>query len=52
MKLNRSGMEKKRSPKFEEARDPLPKELRSIYERLVDEYSYFALLRTGRGWVA
>ncbi len=44
--------DKKRSAKFLEARGALPSNLWDLYEQLVDEYSYFALLRTGRSWVA
>ncbi len=44
--------DKKHSPKFFEARNSLPEELRPIYDLLVEEYSFYALKHYGRGWVA
>lgn len=40
------------SPKYLAARDSLPEELRGVYKQLVQEYSFHALMRYGRGWVA
>jgi hypothetical protein len=42
----------KKSPKFLEARNTLPEELRPVYDQMVEEYSFFALKHYGRGWVA
>jgi hypothetical protein len=40
------------SPKFLEARESLPEDLRETYDRLVEEYSFYALKNYGRKWVA
>jgi hypothetical protein len=40
------------SPKFLEARNSLPVELRSVYDRMIDEYRFQALKLYGRDWVA
>jgi hypothetical protein len=42
----------RQSPKFLEARESLPPELRPIYDRLVDEYAYYTALHYGQGYVA
>jgi hypothetical protein len=42
----------RQSPKFLEARNTLPEELHPIYDRMVEEYSFYALKHYGRGWVA
>jgi hypothetical protein len=42
----------KGSPKFLEARDSLPEDLRPIYDRLVEEYSFHTHVSYGRGYVA
>ncbi len=40
------------SPKFIEARESLPPDLRPIYDRLVEEYAYQTAVRYGKGYVA
>ena len=40
------------SPKSKQAEDRLPEELRPIYKRMVDEYSFLTKTRYGRGYVA
>lgn len=51
--LNKERMEPfKQSPKFLEARNRLPEELRPIYDEMVEEYRFYALKHYGRGWVA
>jgi len=40
------------SPKFIEARDSLPEELRPIYDRLVEEYAFYTTTKYGQGYVA
>lgn len=40
------------SPKFQEARESLPPELRPVYDQLVDEYAYYTTLHYGQGYVA
>ena len=47
-----SPISSKTSPKFLEARESLPEELRSIYDRLVEEYSFHTEVSYGRGYVA
>jgi len=42
----------KNSAKRLAVRDSLPEELQPIYDQLVDEYMYYALMRTGKGWAA
>jgi len=42
----------KKTPGYLRGRDSLPEELWPMYERLIADYKYHALLRTGRGWVA
>ena len=44
--------DRKPSPKFIEARDTLPAKLRPIYDQMVEEYAFHALIHYGRGWVA
>ena len=41
-----------KSPKYLEARESLPEELRAIYDRLVLEYSFQTEVSYGRGYVA
>ena len=43
---------RRKTPKFLEARNSLPEELRPIYDQLVDEYSFHALKHYGREWAA
>ena len=38
--------------RYLEARSSLPEELRSVYQRLVEEYRFHALQRYGRAWVS
>lgn len=40
------------SPKYQEAEDSLPEDLKSIFRRMVDEYEYLTQLHYGRGYVA
>jgi hypothetical protein len=40
------------TPKFLEARNSLPEELRSVYDRMIAEYRFQALKLYGRDWVA
>lgn len=40
------------SPKFLEARDGLPEELRPIYDEMVTDYSWYTTKHYGRGYVA
>lgn len=42
----------KRTPKFMEARDSLPEDLRPIYDQMVEEYRFQALVHYGREYVA
>jgi hypothetical protein len=42
----------KKTPKFVEARESLPEQLRSVYDQLVEEYSFYALKHHGRRWVS
>jgi hypothetical protein len=42
----------KRSPKFLEARNTLPEEIRPVYDDMVEQYSFYALKHYGRAWVA
>jgi hypothetical protein len=42
----------KNSPKYFQARNSLPDNLREVYDSLVDEYRFYALTRYGRAWVA
>jgi hypothetical protein len=42
----------KTSPKYLEARESLPEDLRPVYDRLVDEYSFHTEVSYGRGYVA
>lgn len=43
---------KEKSPKFLEARERVPEELRGIYDQLVDEYHFRTCTRFGGGYVA
>jgi hypothetical protein len=47
-----STSDRKNSPKFLEARQSLPEELRPIYDRLVAEYSFHTEVSYGRRYVA
>lgn len=40
------------SPKYQEARDGLPEELRPIYDELVADYASFTFKAYGAGYVA
>ena len=40
------------SPKSKQAEDRLPEELKPIYKRMVEEYSFLTKLKYGRGYVA
>ena len=40
------------SPKYLEARESLPEDLRPIYDRLAEEYSFHTEVLYGRGYVA
>jgi len=40
------------SPKYLEARESLPEDLRPVYDRLVGEYSFHTEVSYGRGYVA
>ena len=40
------------SPKFREARESLPFELRSVYDEMVRDYSWCTTKTFGRGYVA
>ena len=40
------------SPKYQEAEESLPDELKSSFRRMVDEYEYLTQLHYGRGYVA
>ena len=40
------------SPKYLEARESLPANLRPIYDRLVEEYAFHTEVSYGRGYVA
>ena len=42
----------RKSPKFLQARESLPEDLRPIYDRMVEDYSFYALKHYGREWVA
>ena len=42
----------RQSPKFLEARNTLPEEIRPIYDDMVEQYSFYALKHYGRAWVA
>jgi hypothetical protein len=42
----------KNSPKYLEARESLPEELRPVYERLVAEYSFHTEVSYGQGYVS
>jgi hypothetical protein len=42
----------KKTPKFLEARESLPEEIRPIYDQLVQAYSFYALKHYGREWAA
>ena len=41
-----------KSPKFLEARESLPEELRPVYDEIVTDYSWCTIKRYGRGYVA
>jgi hypothetical protein len=41
-----------RGPKYLQALDSLPEELRPIYKEMVEEYKFYALKRYGKAWVA
>ena len=43
---------KKQSPRFVEARNTLPEEMRPIYDQMVEEYRFYALKHSGKAWVA
>jgi hypothetical protein len=43
---------KNNSLKYLQARESLPEELRPIYDRLVDEYSFHTQVRYGRAYVS
>ncbi|HKQ56395.1 MAG TPA: hypothetical protein VJY35_00890 [Candidatus Eisenbacteria bacterium] len=45
-------MFKRTSPKYLEALESLPEELRPIYHRLVEEYAFHTDVSYGRGYVA
>lgn len=45
-------MFKRSSPKYVEALESLPEELRPIYDRLVEEYAFHTEVSYGRGYVA
>jgi hypothetical protein len=40
------------SPKSIQAEARLPEELKSVYRRMVEEYSFLTKIRYGRGYVA
>lgn len=40
------------SPKFIEARQSLPNDLRVVYDRLVEEYAFYTEIKYGQGYVA
>jgi hypothetical protein len=40
------------SPKFHEAREGLPEELRGVYDQMVADYSWCTAAKYGRGYVA
>ncbi len=42
----------KASPKFIEARNSLPENLRPVYDQMVEQYAFHALVLYGRDWVA
>lgn len=42
----------KNSPKYIEARNSIPEELRPIFDQLVEEYAFYATVKYGRGYVA
>jgi hypothetical protein len=41
-----------KGPKYREALDALPEELKPIYKALVEEYKFHALVRYRKAWVA
>jgi hypothetical protein len=45
-------VDQKRTPKFAQARESLPEELRPVYDQLVEEYGFYALKHQGRRWVS
>jgi len=42
----------KTSPKYIEARDSLPEELRSVFIQLVEEYAFHSTILHGQGFVS
>jgi len=40
------------SEKLTEARESLPEDLRPIFDQMVEEYSFHALVLYGKSWVA
>jgi hypothetical protein len=42
----------RKSEKYLQERNSLSEELRPLYDRLVEEYAFYALQRYGGGWVA
>ena len=45
-------MSEKLTPKYEEARNTLPDELKPVFDQLVNEYRYRAALRHGAPYVS
>jgi hypothetical protein len=50
--IQRMDSELPRSPKFLEARDSLPEQLRPIYDEMVTDYVWYTTKSFGRGYVA
>ena len=42
----------KKSEKLTEARESLPEDLRPVFDQMVEEYSFHALVLYGQSWVA
>ncbi len=49
---NMTGSDRPASPKFQQAREALPEELRPIYDEMVRDYSWCTEAKYGRGYVA